>query len=226
VGRGGACAIGWGVIFETFPAGPLGCNCSLVVDPATKRAIVVDPGGDFERIDARLTALGATVEAIVHTHTHIDHVGATAPVQRKSGAKACIHEGDRFLYDLLPVQAAMLGIPLPAKVEMDGSLRDGGAVTAGGIEMGVLHTPGHTPGSVTFVVKTPDGTRVFSGDTLFRRGIGRTDLWGGDSDLILRSLREKILTLPDDAIVIPGHGPNTTIGEERTKNPFLTRSAR
>lgn len=211
------------VIFETFPAGPLGCNCSLVVDPVTKRAIVVDPGGDFEKIDARLTALGATVEAIVHTHTHIDHVGATAPVQRKSGARACIHEGDRFLYDLLPVQAAMLGVPLPEKVEMEGSLRDGAAVSAGGIEMGVLHTPGHTPGSVVFVVSTPEGTRVFSGDTLFRRGIGRTDLWGGDSDLILRSLREKILTLPEDAIVVPGHGPNTTIGEERTKNPFLTR---
>jgi glyoxylase-like metal-dependent hydrolase (beta-lactamase superfamily II) len=211
------------VIFETFPAGPLGCNCSLVVDPTTKRAIVVDPGGDFEKIDARLTALGAAVEAIVHTHTHIDHVGATAPVQRKSGARACIHEGDRFLYDLLPVQAAMLGVALPEKVEMEGSLRDGGSVTAGGIEMGVLHTPGHTPGSVTFIVKTAEGTRVFSGDTLFRRGIGRTDLWGGDSELILRSLREKILTLPEDAIVVPGHGPNTTIGEERTKNPFLAR---
>jgi glyoxylase-like metal-dependent hydrolase (beta-lactamase superfamily II) len=211
------------VIVETFPAGPLGCNCSLVVDDATKRAIVVDPGGDFERIEGRLTALGASVDAIVHTHTHIDHVGATAAVQRKSNARACIHEQDRFLYDLLPVQAAMLGVALPEKVEMEGSLTDGGTLSAGAVEMGVLHTPGHTPGSVTFVVKTADGTRVFSGDTLFRRGIGRTDLWGGDSGLIMRSLREKILTLPDDAIVVPGHGPETTIGEERAKNPFLQR---
>ncbi len=211
------------ITVETFAAGPLGCNCSLVVDDATKRAIVVDPGGDFELIESKLRALGATVDAIVHTHTHIDHVGATAAVQRTSNARACIHEADRFLYDLLPVQAAMLGIPLPEKVEMEGSLKDDGTITAGSVEMGVLHTPGHTPGSVTFVVKTQDGTRVFSGDTLFRRGIGRTDLWGGDSALIMTSLREKILALPDDAVVIPGHGPETTIGEERTKNPFLVR---
>jgi hydroxyacylglutathione hydrolase len=206
---------------ESFPAGPLGCNCSILMDPASKRAIVVDPGGDLDLIQARLAALGASVDAIVHTHTHIDHVGATAGVQRASGARACIHEADRFLYDLLPVQAAMIGVPLPEKTEMEGSLVDGGTLRAGAIEMGVLHTPGHTPGSVTFVVKTADGTRVFSGDTLFRRGIGRTDLWGGDSELILRSLRDKILTLPDDAIVITGHGPETTIGEERAKNPFL-----
>ena len=211
------------ITIETFPAGPLGCNCSLVVDAATKRAIVVDPGGDFDLIESKLGGLGATVDAIVHTHTHIDHVGATAAVQRTSNARACIHEADRFLYDLLPVQAAMLGVPLPEKVEMEGSLKDDSTITAGSVEMGILHTPGHTPGSVTFVVKTPDGTRVFSGDTLFRRGIGRTDLWGGDSALIMRSLREKILALPDDAIVVPGHGPETTIGEERTKNPFLAR---
>lgn len=206
---------------ESFEAGPLGCNCSILVDPASKRAIVVDPGGDLDVIEARLAALGAKVEAIVHTHTHIDHVGATAGVQEAHGARACIHEADRFLYDLLPVQAAMLGIPLPEKTEMEGTLVDGGTIRAGAIELGVLHTPGHTPGSVTFVVKTDDGMRVFSGDTLFRRGIGRTDLWGGDSELILRSLKGKLLTLPDDAIVIPGHGPETTIGEERAKNPFL-----
>lgn len=206
---------------ETFPSGPLGCNCSLLVDPASKRAIVVDPGGDLQEIEARLAALDASVEAIVHTHTHIDHVGATAGVQRASGARACIHEADRFLYDLLPVQAAMIGVPLPEPVDMEGSLRDGATIRAGAIELCILHTPGHTPGSVTFVVNGDGGARVFSGDTLFRRGIGRTDLWGGDHGTILRSLRDKILTLPGDAIVIPGHGPETTIGEEREKNPFL-----
>jgi glyoxylase-like metal-dependent hydrolase (beta-lactamase superfamily II) len=211
------------VTVETFSAGPLGCNCSLLVDATTKRAIVVDPGGDYELIASRLTALGAKVEAIVHTHTHIDHVGATAPVQRAHGARACIHEADRFLYDLLPVQAAMLGVPLPESVDMEGSLRDGGTITAGGLELGVIHTPGHTPGSVTFVLKDRDAVRVFAGDTLFRRGIGRTDLWGGDSAQIMRSLKEKIMSLPDDAIVIAGHGPDTTIGDERTKNPFLVR---
>jgi glyoxylase-like metal-dependent hydrolase (beta-lactamase superfamily II) len=206
---------------ESFPTGPLGCNCSIVMDPASKRAIVVDPGGDLALIEARLAALGASVEAIVHTHTHIDHVGATKGVQRSTGARACIHEADRFLYELLPVQAAMIGVPLPETCEMEGSLADGSSIRAGALEMCILHTPGHTPGSVTFVVESESGTRVFSGDTLFRRGIGRTDLWGGDHELIMRSLKERILTLPDDAIVIPGHGPETTIGDERAKNPFL-----
>jgi glyoxylase-like metal-dependent hydrolase (beta-lactamase superfamily II) len=209
------------MLVESFPTGPLGCNCSIVFDAASKRAIVVDPGGDLELIRARLDALGASVEAIVHTHTHIDHVGATAGVQEATGARACIHEADRFLYDLLPVQAAMLGLPLPPIVEMDGSLKDGITIRAGGLEMCILHTPGHTPGSVTFVVAQNGATRVFSGDTLFKRGIGRTDLWGGDHPTIIKSLKEKILTLPDDAIVVPGHGPETTIGDERAKNPFL-----
>jgi hydroxyacylglutathione hydrolase len=206
---------------ESFPTGPLGCNCSIVMDRASKRAIVVDPGGDLETICARLGSLEATVEAIVHTHTHIDHVGATKGVQTATGARACIHEADRFLYDLLPVQAAMLGLPLPPITDMEGSLGDGTSIHFGAFEMCILHTPGHTPGSVTFTVAANGSTRVFTGDTLFRRGIGRTDLWGGDSATIQRSLREKILTLPDDAIVIPGHGAETTIGDERTKNPHL-----
>jgi len=206
---------------ESFPTGPLGCTCSIVMDPTSKRAIVVDPGGDLEAICARLTSLEAKVEAIVHTHTHIDHVGATAGVQSTTGARACIHEADRFLYDLLPVQAAMLGLPLPPITDMEGSLVDGGSIHAGELEMCILHTPGHTPGSVTFVVTAGGTTRVFTGDTLFRRGIGRTDLWGGDFATIQRSLREKILVLPDDAIVVPGHGAETTIGDERAKNPHL-----
>ncbi len=211
------------MIVESFPVGPLGCNCSIVADEASKRAIVVDPGGDFEGIRGKLDARGLTVVAIVHTHTHIDHVGATAPLRKATGAPACIHEADRFLYDLLPVQAAMIGCAMPETTEMEGSLKDGGAIAFGSGEMGVLHTPGHTPGSVTFVVKDGSATHVFAGDTLFRRGIGRTDLWGGDSQQIMRSLEGKILALPDDAIVVTGHGASTTIGEERRMNPFLAR---
>jgi glyoxylase-like metal-dependent hydrolase (beta-lactamase superfamily II) len=116
----------------------------------------------------------------------------------------------------------MLGMPLIEQTQVEGDLADGTTLRAGEIEMGVLHTPGHTPGSVSFVVTHGGQTRVFSGDTLFRRGIGRTDLWGGDTGQIMRSLRGKLLALPDDALVIPGHGPNTTIGEERALNPFLT----
>jgi hydroxyacylglutathione hydrolase len=212
-----------GVLIDTFLAGPLGCNCSILVDPASKAAIVIDPGGDFERIRERLEQAGAKVASIVHTHTHIDHVGATAPLQSWSGAAARIHEADRALYELLPAQAALLGVAMPEVCELSGDLRDGGAVTAGGIELGVLHTPGHTPGSVSFLVRGPEGAVAFTGDTLFRRSIGRTDLWGGDSDLIMKSLKQKLLALDDAVEVVPGHGPATTIGEEKRQNPFLRR---
>lgn len=207
---------------ETFPVGRLQCNCSLVVDPATKQAIVIDPGGDYEKIRDRLDALGAQVVAIVHTHTHIDHVGATAPLQRKTGASAKIHEGDRFLYQMLPIQAAMIGIEVPETCDLEGDLTDDVVLTAGSIRLRVMHTPGHTPGSVTFVLD--DQKLAFTGDTLFRRGIGRTDLWGGDTDLIFRSLRERLLRLDDDFKVVAGHGPGTTIGEEKRANPFLRGS--
>jgi len=201
--------------------GPLGCNCSIVADVQAKRAIVVDPGGDYAAIRARLDNLGVTVGAIVHTHTHIDHVGCTAELQRDSGAPASIHEGDRFLYDLLPVQAQMLGVQLPAVADMDGALVDGGVLRFGSLEMGVVHTPGHTPGSCCFVVNDQGRARVFAGDTLFRGSIGRTDLWGGDANAILSSIRSRLLSLPDDAVVVAGHGPSTTIGHERARNPFL-----
>lgn len=204
---------------ETFPVGVLQCNCSIVVDPATKKAIVVDPGGDFEKIRERLGALGAEVAAIVHTHTHIDHVGATAPLQRLTDASAKIHEADRFLYDLAQVQAEFIGIPRIEMAEMDGDLTDDLVVEAGAVRLRVMHTPGHSPGSVTFVLD--EQNVAFTGDTLFRRGIGRTDLWGGDGDLILRSLRDRVLSLGDDVRVVSGHGVDSTIGEERRNNRFL-----
>lgn len=209
------------MVIETFPAGPLGCNCSILIDPATKACVVIDPGGDFDLIRRKLVAHEAKVAAIIHTHTHIDHVGATAEVQRWSGAPARIHEDDRFLYEMLPVQAALLGIPLPAVCDLEGDLDDGTAVAAGAIDLGVLHTPGHTPGSVCFLLKSSEGPVLFSGDTLFRRSIGRTDLWGGDPQAIKRSLKGKILGLTDATRVVTGHGPGTTIGEERRANPFL-----
>lgn len=206
---------------ETFPVGPLGCNCSIVIDPASKGAIVVDPGGDFDEIQRRLEKAGAKVAAIVHTHTHIDHVGATAPLQAWTGASAKIHEDDRFLYDMLPVQAAMIGMPLPERCDLEGTLVDGLVLAAGAMEMLVLHTPGHTPGSCSFVARLGDRQVAFAGDTLFRRSIGRTDLWGGDQELILRSIKNKLYSLEESTQVITGHGPATTIGEERRANPFV-----
>jgi hydroxyacylglutathione hydrolase len=212
------------MVIETLAVGPLRCNCSILVDDKSRKAIVIDPGGDFEEILERLERCQATVEAIVHTHTHIDHVGATAPLCRWSSAEAQIHEADRFLYELLPIQAALLGLPVPEICAISGSLRDQTVVRAGSIELCVLHTPGHTPGSVSFSVEDETQKIAFTGDTLFRRGIGRTDLWGGDSDEILRSLRNRLMTLAEDTIVVPGHGPRTTIGDERRANPFLRAS--
>ena len=206
---------------ETFPTGPLGCNCSLVIDPQSKDAIVFDPGGDFDDIQRRLQKAGARVVAIAHTHTHIDHVGATAPLQEWSGAPAKIHEADRFLYEMLPVQAALVGTDLPETCDLEGSLVDDHVLSAGALSMHVLHTPGHTPGSCCFVAKLGSQQIAFAGDTLFRRSIGRTDLWGGDSDLILQSIKKKLYSLDESIQVITGHGPSTTIGEERRSNPFV-----
>jgi glyoxylase-like metal-dependent hydrolase (beta-lactamase superfamily II) len=211
------------VLIDHFPVGPLGCNCSIVADDVAKQAIVIDPGGDFDVIRRRLDAHGLTVTAIVHTHTHIDHVGATAPLQAHCGVDAHIHEADRFLYDMLPIQAQMLGIPLPETCVMQGNLRDDFSLRTGELELCVLHTPGHTPGSVCFTASHGNERWAFTGDTLFQRSIGRTDLWGGDSDVIMRSLKQRIVPLPDETTVVPGHGPLTTIGDEKRLNPFLRR---
>lgn len=194
-----------------------------MADDAAKQAIVIDPGGDFDLISKKLEQRGLQVSAIVHTHTHIDHVGATAPLQRQYGAGAHIHEADRFLYDMLPVQARMLGLPLPPVCSMEGSLKDDCTLHAGELELGVIHTPGHTPGSVCFTVSNAHERWLFSGDTLFQRGIGRTDLWGGDSKAIARSIGQRLVPLPEDTTVVPGHGPLTTIGAEKRHNPFLRR---
>ena len=206
---------------ETFPVPPLGCNCSVLRDDETREAIVIDPGGDAPGILKRLHAHGLTVKAIVHTHTHIDHVGATAAVQRDTGAPARIHEGDLFLYNMLPVQAQLVGVHAPPTAELDAFLHDGDVLQAGSIALEVIHTPGHTPGSVCFRCKVGADEVLFSGDTLFAGSIGRTDLWGGDHDLILKSIRARLLTLPEETRVVTGHDRPTTIARERRSNPYV-----
>ena len=202
---------------QTFAVGPLGCNCTVLVDEASQKAVVVDPGGDGERI---LSALGgASVEAMIITHAHIDHLCGIPEVQRATGAPVWLHESDRPLYEHVEVQANMLGLDAPVLPEFEARLKDGFAVRFGNTEAGVLFTPGHTPGSVCFHVR--EHNLLLAGDTLFRGSIGRTDLWGGDYEQIQKSLRERLLTLGDDTIVVPGHGPETNIGHERAHNPFL-----
>ncbi|MBI2395617.1 MAG: MBL fold metallo-hydrolase [Deltaproteobacteria bacterium] len=212
------------MILESFAAGPLGCNCTLVIDETTKTAIVVDPGGDLAKIEARLAKHGAVVKAIVHTHTHIDHVGATADLQRGTRAAARIHEADQFLYSILPIQASLLGMGTPPpSAELDTWLQDDEVISLGAVDLHVLHTPGHTPGSCCFEVRTrgEEQVVVLAGDTLFQQSVGRTDLWGGDHDALLRSIRGKLFALPDPTRVICGHGPDTTLGAEKRTNPFV-----
>jgi glyoxylase-like metal-dependent hydrolase (beta-lactamase superfamily II) len=206
---------------ETFPVGPLQCNCTLLTDGTRGEAVVIDPGGDEAAIVRRLQARGLKVTAILHTHTHLDHVGATAGVQRATGAPARIHEADLFLYELLPVQGNLLGLAAPAPAELDRFLTDGEALTLGALTIEVIHTPGHSPGSVCFYCRGGEHPVLFSGDTLFAGSIGRTDLWGGDGDAIVRSIRSRLYTLPDETRVIAGHESGTTIGREKRSNLFV-----
>jgi hydroxyacylglutathione hydrolase len=236
------------LIHEVIPVGMLQCNCSILGDPVTREAIVVDPGDDVGRILEILQRHALKLRAIVSTHTHIDHVGGLAELHRATGAPVMIHEADMELYKHLDIQAQWLGVPTPAVTRIEGFVKEGDAVRWGGFAARVLHTPGHTPGSISLVIE-PGATGaalpesgpskdlasggapksrsaaepgiLLAGDTLFQRSIGRTDLWGGSAPQILKSIREKLLTLPEETIVFPGHGDTTTIGEEREQNPFL-----
>jgi len=212
------------LIRRSFPVGLLGCNCSIVADPDSKQAIVVDPGDQAPDILARLERLGVQAVKLVHTHAHFDHVLGTGAVAERTGAEVLLHAGDRWLYDNVELQARLFGVPYQpaAMVPVTRDLVGGDVLAFGNRETRVLHTPGHTPGSLCFFVERTGETPVlFSGDTLFRRSVGRTDLWGGSSAQLLASIRDQLFALPDDTIVVPGHGPPTTIGAERESNPFV-----
>jgi glyoxylase-like metal-dependent hydrolase (beta-lactamase superfamily II) len=208
------------MIIETFPVGLLNCNCTILGDETTGEAIVIDPGDDPGQIFERLKKHGLTAKQIVCTHTHIDHVGGIYDLQQQSGTPASIHKADLFLFEKLDVQAQWIGLPMPKRGAIDRFVQDGDAVACRGIEIGVLHTPGHTPGSATFHLP---GVRniLFTGDTLFLQSIGRTDLWGGSHQEIIESIQKKLMNFDDDTLVIAGHGESTTIGHERRYNPFL-----
>ncbi len=209
------------MIIETFPVGWLQCNCTILGDEQTREAIVVDPGDDPDVIIEGLAEHNLTLKQIVITHTHIDHVGAIYELQEKSGTAAAIHKADLLLLDKLDIQAQWLGLASPPRRgAIDRYLDDGDAVSVNGIELGVIHTPGHTPGSLTFVLPG-DRNVLFTGDTLFQRSIGRTDLWGGSYGEIMTSIQKKLMCFDDDTLVIAGHGNSTTIGHERRHNPFL-----
>ena len=208
-------------VIDSFAVGPLGCNCSIVGDPNTKEAVVVDPGDEPDRILEALSESGFHPVALVHTHAHFDHMGCSALLKRITGAPILLHEGDRPLYHNLLEQGQMFGLTMDAPGIVDRLLVHGDRIACGKNELEVLHTPGHTPGSLCFRIACEDGDVLFSGDTLFRRSIGRTDLWGGSTPQILVSIKERLLTLPGALRVIPGHGAETTIAEEGRRNPFV-----
>ncbi len=208
------------MIHEILPVGMLACNCSIVGDEEGGEAVVIDPGDEVERVQVVLERHRLRVKYIIATHAHIDHVGGIEKLKRSTGAAVLMHAADLPLYQNLATQAAWLGVRPPGVVEVDQFLKEGDTLRWGARTLRVLHTPGHSPGSISLHLPGKD-TRVFSGDTLFQASIGRTDLWGGSLDEILRSIRNSLLPFPDETPVFPGHGPATTIGREREFNPFL-----
>lgn len=209
------------MIHEILPVGPLQCNCSVIGDDVSREAIVIDPGDDVEDVLAIVQKHNLKVQQIIITHAHIDHVGGAEKLRAATGAAILLNQNDYALLKMLDVQAAWLGMVSPGKVVIDQTVGQDDKIRVGSLSAGVLHTPGHTEGSVCLYF--PLEKKLIAGDTLFAGSIGRTDLPGGSFEKIIRSLREKVLALPDDTIVIPGHGALTTIGEERESNPFLTR---
>ena len=207
------------MILETFPVGPLRCNCTILGDEVTHEAVVVDPGDNIPEILARLHKHGLTLRQIVITHAHIDHVGGAVLLKKATGAPVFLNQHDLGLLGAMEIQAGWLGVPTPEVASPDASADDGLTVGLATLRGEVIHTPGHTPGSICLLF--PQQHLLLAGDTLFAGSIGRTDLPGGDGPQILRSLRDRLMVLPETTRVLPGHGPDTTFGEEKQSNPFL-----
>ncbi len=209
------------MIHKVFPVGPLQCNCSILGDEQTREAMVVDPGDQIEDILEILRQEKLTLKQIVITHAHIDHVGGAMKLKAATGAPILMNQNDYALLKMLDMQAAWVGMRPPGAVQVDEAAEEGRVLRIGKISASVVHTPGHTEGSICLYF--PQEKKLIAGDTLFAGSIGRTDLPGGSFDKIIRSLHTRVLALPDETLVVPGHGPRTTIGDERETNPFLQK---
>jgi hydroxyacylglutathione hydrolase len=209
------------MIHKIFPVGPLQCNCSVIGDEKTHEAMVIDPGDQIEGILEILRQEKLTLKQIVITHAHIDHVGGAMKLKAATGAPILMNQNDHALLKMLDMQAAWIGMRPPGDVQVDEAIGQGRVLKIGEIASNVIHTPGHTEGSICLYF--PTEKKLIAGDTLFAGSIGRTDLPGGSMDKIMRSLHTQVLALPDETEVVPGHGPVTTIGEERETNPFLQK---
>ena len=209
------------MIHEILPVGPLQCNCSILGDETTHEAMVIDPGDDIDDIQAIIRKHNLQVKQIVITHAHIDHVGGAMKLRAATGAPILLNQNDYALLKMLDVQAAWIGVRSPGKVEIDRSVGNGDKLKTGSIEAQVIETPGHTEGSICLYLSAEQ--KLIAGDTLFAGSIGRTDLPGGSTEKIMRSLHQLATSLPDNTLVVPGHGPLTTIGEEKESNPYLAK---
>ncbi len=207
------------IIVETIPVGPLQCNCTILGDLVSRKAIVVDPGGDSEILLERLVELNLQVERIIHTHAHLDHFLASGKMKEATGAKLALHREDLFLWDMLEDQCRMFGIPFEPPPPPDQWLENEEEIDLNNLQGKALHTPGHTPGSMCFLFESQK--LLIAGDTLFQGSIGRTDLWGGDFKKIEKSIQEKLYTLDEETSVITGHGETTSIGHEMRDNSFV-----
>ncbi len=209
------------MIHRVFPVGPLQCNCSIIGDEQTREAMVIDPGDQIEDILKILKSENLTLKQIVVTHAHIDHVGGAMKLKAATGAPILMNQKDEALLKMLDVQASWIGMKTPGAVQVDEAVSEGRILQVGNLSSTVIHTPGHTEGSICLYF--PEQKTLIAGDTLFAGSIGRTDLPGGSFEKIIRSLHNQLLQLPDETHVIPGHGPMTTIGQERESNPFLQK---
>jgi hydroxyacylglutathione hydrolase len=202
---------------QTLAVGPLQVNCFILSCSRTKEAAVIDPGGDGERILQALQGAGLVLKTIINTHGHFDHIGANAILVEATGAELLIHKGDQPLLSRAASHAASFGLRAVPSPEPTRTLSGGETLSVGDLSLKVIHIPGHSPGGICLICED----HLFSGDALFAGSIGRTDLPGGDHDLLISGIREKLLGLPDSTVVHPGHGPDTTIGREKRMNPFF-----
>ncbi len=206
------------IVHESFPVGPLQCNCTVIGDTDSGRGYVFDPGGNPELILATAKRLGLSIEALIHTHAHLDHILAAGEINRQTGARNCLHRDDMFLWEALEHQCALFGVPYTPVPDPNHWLEHDEELNC--LPGNCIHTPGHTPGSMSFYIE--QARLLIAGDTLFLGSVGRTDLPGGNTQQLIHSIQSRLYTLDEATLVIPGHGPNTTVGNEMRNNAFVT----